>query len=300
MGGVPMELYRECRLCPRACSVNRLLGERGYCGASSTAHVAHSMLHTWEEPCLVGDRGSGAVFFSGCSLGCVYCQNAAISQKETGTPCTVEELAELFLSLEEKGAANINLITASHYLPSVISALRRAKEKGLSIPIVYNTSGYESVSSLRLLEGLVDIYLTDMRYSSAKTAAAYSSAPTYPSVALAALAEMTRQTGSPKYKADGVLLRGTVVRFLLLPSHLIEAKKSLKQVYTLYQEEVIYSLMSQYTPMKGASAFPNLTKRVSPYSYASFVSYAQELGIENAYVQEGSAASESFIPAFQP
>ncbi len=291
--------YEACRLCPRACGVNRANGQRGRCHASSTVYVAHSMLHTWEEPCLVGEKGSGTVFFSGCSLGCLYCQNAAISQGETGRAYSVSELAALFLSLEEKGAANINLVTAAHYLPSVILALRQAKAEGLSLPIVYNTSGYESVASLRLLDGLVDIYLTDMRYSASATAEEYSFAPDYPQVALLALSEMVRQTGSLQYREDGGLTKGTIVRFLLLPSHLIEAKRSLKTVYSLYGEQVIYSLMSQYTPMKKTAGHPILSQKVSPYSYASFVSYAESLGIENAYVQEGSAASESFIPSFE-
>ena len=293
------KLYEACALCPRACGVNRVSGERGRCHASSLAHVAHTMLHKWEEPCLVGEKGSGTVFFSGCNLGCLYCQNAAISQKEMGRPYTPSALAGLFLSLEEKGAANINLVTAAHYLPSVISAIRIAKSEGLSLPIVYNTSGYESVASLRLLDGLVDIYLTDMRYSTAKTAEEYSAAPDYPRVALSALAEMVRQTGRLGYDENGLLQKGTIVRFLLLPSHLIEAKQCVKRVHSLYKDTVIYSLMSQYTPMKQVSEHPVLSKKVSPYSYASFVCFAEQLGIENAYVQEGSAASESFIPAFE-
>ena len=293
-----MEKYRDCRLCPRECGVDRLAGQRGVCAASATAHVAHSMLHLWEEPCLVGEKGSGAVFFSGCALRCVYCQNAAISRREKGTPHTPDSLAALFLSLEKEGAANINLITASHYLPSVTAALRIAKEKGLALPVVYNTSGYESVASLRSLEGLIDVYLTDMRYSRAETAGAYSAAPDYPSVACAALAEMKRQTGAPRYNEKGLLLSGTVVRFLLLPSHLIEAKQCLKRVFSLCGQEVIYSLMSQYTPTRAVAGDKILSKTVPPYNYASLVDYAISLGIENAYVQEGSAASESFIPAF--
>ena len=292
-------LYRHCTLCPRACGVDRTSGKAGVCHIDATCLVAHSMLHAWEEPCLSGTRGSGTVFFSGCPLGCVYCQNHAISRGRVGKPYTQSELAALFLSLEAQGAHNVNLVTAQHFLPHVCEVISRAKEKGLSVPIVYNTSGYESVESLKMLTGLVDIYLTDFRYLRADTAKKYSSAPDYPTVSERALAEMVAQTGAPVFDGEGMMTRGTLVRLLLLPSHLIEAKQILRRVYTAYGDRVYISLMSQYTPTAEAAAHaPALGRRVSAREYASFVAYARTLGVTQAFVQEGSAASESFIPDF--
>ncbi len=289
--------YSPCRLCPRACGVDRLHGQRGYCGMGATAVLAYTMRHMWEEPFLSGQNGSGTVFFSGCSLGCTYCQNRAISTGERGKAITVEALADAFLSLEKQGAHNINLVTAAHFLPSVCHALYIAKDKGLSLPVVYNTSGYEDVDSLKMLEGLVDIYLTDMRYAKSQTAEKYSSAPDYPQVAKKALSEMVKQTGTPRFSTGGMMQKGTVVRFLLLPSHLIEAKMCVKQVFTAHGDQVYYSLMRQYTPMK--SAPPPLDRAVSDGEYISFVRYAQELGITQALTQEKGAVGESFIPPFE-
>lgn len=294
-----MERYKDCHLCPRACGVDRTVGKRGYCRASSTAHVAYHMLHKWEEPCLVGENGSGTIFFAGCGLGCVYCQNSAISQKECGRPYSSDALATLFLSLERKGAANINLVTAAHYAPHLVIAIQKARDEGLSLPIVYNTSGFEAEETLCMLKDYIDVYLTDMRYGSAKTAKRYSGAEAYPTVALSALSQMVKQVGGLSYNERGELVKGVVVRFLLLPTHLIEAKQNLKRVFSLFGNSVIYSLMSQYTPMKDLPAFPELSERVSAYEYASFVSYARDLGITNAFVQEGEAASSSFIPPFE-
>ncbi len=291
--------YRSCKLCPRLCGVDRTDGKIGLCHSPALPHVAHSMLHRWEEPCLSGSVGSGTVFFSGCPLGCVYCQNTQISRSCVGKEYSVDALAELFLSLQEQGAHNINLVTATHFTPHVVAAISRARDQGLCVPIVYNTSGYESLNTLRILEGSVDIYLPDFRYIKSQTAKKYSSAENYPSVCESALREMVRQTGAPVLGEDGLLRRGTVVRLLLLPNHLIEAKMILRKLFLTYKDDIYISLMSQYTPMQEcAEAYPELSERVSPSDYISLVAYARSLGVTKAYTQEGTAASESFIPPF--
>ncbi|MBO5754620.1 MAG: radical SAM protein [Clostridia bacterium] len=289
--------YASCRLCPRRCGAARTQGQTGVCGMDDTPRVACSMLHKWEEPFLSGTRGSGAVFFSGCSLGCVYCQNRAISRGKVGKPMDALSLCNLFLSLEEQGAHNLNLVTASHFLPSVRQALLFAKEQGFSLPVVYNTSGYETVEAIASLKGLVDIFLTDLRYARRETATLYSAASDYPDAARSALAQMVKQTGGPKIDGDGLLKRGTVVRLLLLPTHLIEAKMNLKHLWDTYGDEVYVSLMRQYTPMDGVPS--PLDRPVSDGEYLSLVRYAETLGVKNAFTQEKGSISESFIPPFE-
>ena len=291
------EAYASCRLCPRGGGVARDNGETGACGMDATPRVAYSMLHMWEEPFLSGTRGSGAVFFSGCSLGCIYCQNRAISRGSVGKSMEAEALCHLFLSLAEQGAHNLNLVTASHFLPSVRRALLLAKEQGFSLPVVYNTSGYETVEAVASLQGLVDVFLTDLRYARKETASLYSAAADYPEVARAALAQMVKQTGAPQIDENGLLKSGTVVRLLLLPSHLIEAKMNLKHLRDSYGDDVYVSLMRQYTPMEGVPS--PLDRPVSDGEYLSLVRYAETLGVKNAFTQEKGAISESFIPPFE-
>lgn len=290
--------YRSCRLCPRACGVDRTAGERGVCGSADVPHVAHTMLHMWEEPCLSGTEGSGAVFFSGCGLGCVYCQNARITDGACGKAFSASALADEFLSLQKQGANNINLVTAAQYAPHVVEAVAVAKTRGLTVPVVYNSSGYESVETLRMLAGTVDIYLPDFRYYLPETAQKYSSAPDYPEKAKDAITEMVRQTGRGVYNETGKMTRGCIVRLLLLPDHLIEAKMILRWLYSSFGDTVTISLMRQYTPMPGLSAYPELCRKVTETEYFSLVDYARELGVTNAFTQEGEAASESFIPKF--
>ena len=293
------DAYKACARCPRACRANRTEGGVGACHAAVKPRVAHTMLHAWEEPCISGERGSGTVFFSGCPLGCVYCQNREISGRYIGAEYDENALAALFLSLEKKGAHNVNLVTGTHHIPHIAEAIFLARRAGLTVPVVYNTSGYERLSSLAMLEGLVDIYLTDFRYINAKTASRYSHAHDYPTVAREALAEMVRQTGAPRFDDAGMMQGGVVVRILLLPGHLIEAKQILREVFSVYGERVYISLMSQYTPVGNiGDEFPNLSRRVTPYEYASFVDYARTLGVTQAFTQEGESASESFIPPF--
>lgn len=290
------DAYRSCRLCPRACGVDRTAGKTGACRVGSELRVARAALHPWEEPCLVGDKGSGAVFFAGCGLGCIYCQNRAISRGEAGAAITVERLATIFLELQEAGAANINLVTGTQFLPSILPALTSARERGLSLPVVWNSGGYETPGTLDALSGPIDIFLPDYKYATAKTAKAYSGAPDYPAVALAAIRKMLSISGEPIFADDGRLLRGTVVRLLLLPGRLLEAKTALSRVFRLCGNSVIYSLMRQYTPQPGLPS--PLDRRVTDREYKSFVDHAITLGVERGYTQEKDCAEESFIPAF--
>ena len=291
-----IDAYRSCRLCPRACSVDRTKGETGVCRVGAVLRVARAALHLWEEPCLVGEKGSGAVFFSGCGLGCVYCQNRAISRGEAGAEISVERLAEIFLELQTAGAANINLVTGTQFVPSILPALDRARANGLSLPVVWNTGGYETVETLDELRGYADIFLPDFKYARPETAREYSHAPDYPEIALAAIERMLTISGEPVFAPDGRLLRGTVVRLLLLPGHLLEAKTALSRVFRLFGNDAIYSLMRQYTPQPGLPS--PLDRRVTDREYSSFVDHAVSLGVARGYTQERESAEESFIPPF--
>ena len=289
----------ECRLCPRDCRADRENGRRGFCGvAGNNIKCARAALHLWEEPCISGNTGSGAVFFSGCPLRCVYCQNRDIAGADRGLEITEARLAEIFLELAQQGAANINLVTPTHYTREILRAVIRAREQGLTLPMVYNCSGYEKVSTLKMLEGIVDIYLTDFKYMDTGAAKAYSRAPDYPEVAKAALAEMVRQTGATVFDEEGMMKRGVIVRHLLLPNHLKNAKGVVKYVYETYGDRVYLSLMNQYTPLPGMEAYPELNRRVTKREYDRLLDYALSLGVENAFIQEGETAKESFIPAF--
>ena len=289
----------NCRLCPRECNADRESGQKGYCGENNSLRVARAALHIWEEPCISGSAGSGTVFFSGCSLRCVFCQNIAISEGAVGKTITAKRRAGIFLELQEKGACNINLVTPSHFVPQIVHALEQAKADGLFLPIVYNTGSYEKVESLRLLEGLVDIYLPDLKYVSSRLSARYSNAPDYFTVASAAIAEMFRQVGKPMLDAKtGLLKRGIIVRHLLLPKRLADSKKVVDYLYRTYQDSVYLSIMNQYTPMRIFPDMPELNRRVSHKEYNALIDYCLSLGIQNAFVQEGGTASESFIPPF--
>ncbi len=288
-----------CTLCPRNCRVDRENGRRGFCGVTGTKiRCARAALHQWEEPCISGKQGSGAVFFSGCPLRCIYCQNREIAGAKAGMDITVERLSEIFLELQEKGAANINLVTPTHYTKEILCALKIAKEQGLFLPIVYNCSGYEKVSTLKLLEGSIDIYLADFKYMEEDLAALCSHAPDYPEAAKKALAEMVRQTGEPVFDKAGMMKKGVIVRHLLLPNHVKNGKKVVKYVYETYGDQVYLSLMNQYTPLDGMEAWPELNRRVTKREYTRLLDYALALGVRQAFFQEGETAKESFIPAF--
>lgn len=292
---------RECSLCPRNCGANRYTNKTGFCGQSDKVKLARAALHFWEEPCISGEKGSGAVFFSGCSLRCIYCQNYSIAAGNAGREISVERLARIFLELQEKGANNINLVTPGHFLPQIITALEDAKNKGLELPIVYNSSGYERVDSLKLLDGLVDIYLPDFKYIDPVLADRYSNAKDYPSVATAAVDEMLRQVGTPEFfgdDEDGIMKNGVIVRHLILPGELSHSKQVVQYLYDRYGDDIYISLMNQYTPVRKIDKYPELNRCLTASEYDEVVDYAIELGVERGFIQEGETAKESFIPAF--
>lgn len=290
---------KRCTLCPRNCNVDREAGERGVCGVTGEGVLgARAALHMWEEPCISGECGSGTVFFSGCSLRCIYCQNYEIAHAETGKRITVERLSEIFLELAKKGAHNINLVTPTHYTPEIIRAVLRARACGLTLPIIYNCSGYEKVETLKMLEGIVDIYLTDFKYMEPDLAAKFSKAPDYPTIAKEALKEMVRQTGAPVFDENDLMKKGVIVRHLLLPNHLKNAKAVVQYVYETYGDQVYLSLMNQYTPLPQVRHIPELNRKVTDREYEKLLDYAIDLEVEQAFIQEGETAEESFIPSF--
>lgn len=290
----------DCTLCPRECHVNRNAGEIGYCGQSAQLTAARAALHFWEEPCLSGTNGSGAVFFSGCNLRCVYCQNHEIAQGQAGREITADRLSSIFLELQQKGAHNINLVTPTHFVPQIITALKAAKKQGLFIPVVYNTSAYEKPETLRTLEGLIDIYLPDLKYHDTALSESYSHAPDYFETAAAAIKEMVRQVGTPVF-SDGensLMQRGLIVRHLLLPGCGKDTRQILRYLHEAYRNDIYVSIMNQYTPLPQVTDIPTLNRRVSAEAYERILNYAIQIGIENGFMQEGETASESFIPAF--
>lgn len=288
----------SCTLCPRNCGVDRTKGKAGVCGASDKIKIARASLYLWEEPCISGENGSGTVFFSGCNLSCVYCQNKKISHENFGITVDRERLVEIFFELKERCAHNINLVTASHFLPDVLSAVELAKMRGIGIPFVYNTSSYEKTEALKECCGLIDIFLPDFKYIESETAKKYSSAPDYSEVAKAAIDEMIRQQPTPVFSEDGMMTKGVIVRHLLLPERLAESKKIIKYLYEKYENNIFLSIMNQYTPVGNLDAFPELKRRVKDSDYEKLIDYALSLGVENAFIQEGGAAEESFIPDF--
>lgn len=295
----PEDLLEECTLCPRMCHVNRKQGKKGYCGQSGELKAARAALHMWEEPCISGSEGSGTIFFSGCPLKCMYCQNHNIAVGSAGKGISVSRLSEIFLNLQAQGANNINLVTPTHFVPYLLQAIPKAKQQGLQIPIVYNTSGYERVETLKLLEGLVDIYLPDFKYMDEKLAREYSNAPDYSEYAKQAIAEMARQVKSCQFdRKTGLIKRGMIVRHLVLPGHTEDSKRVIQFLYETYGEKIYLSLMNQYTPMPAVKNHPLLSRRLTKREYNKVVEYALELGIKNGFVQEGKTASKSFIPEF--
>lgn len=293
-----MNKYENCLLCPRKCGINRSTGQTGVCGVSSEIKVARAALHYWEEPCISGKRGSGAVFFSGCSLHCVFCQNRAISDGKEGKVISKERLSDIFMELADKGANNINLVTPGQYIPDIVWAVNDAKSRGMKLPIIYNTSGYENVTELKLLEGIVDVYLPDFKYMDSTLSARYSRAKDYPSIAKQALSEMVRQQPDVVIDdATGLIQKGVIVRQLLLPGHVNDAKAVLKYLYDTYHDHVYISMMSQFTPI-ALKDYPEINRTVTRREYERLVDYALKIGITNAFIQESDVAKDSFIPAF--
>lgn len=313
----------KCYICPRECGADRDNGEVGACHVDSKIRVAHTMLHMWEEPCISSKEGSGAVFFSGCPLSCIYCQNYEISRNDKIT-CknnsitelkdkteginntgyfTINELSDEFLRLQNLGANNINLVTPTHYSMQIIDAVKIAKNSGLKIPVVYNCSGYEKIETIKMLKEIVDIYLTDFKYMEEDLAKRFSKAPKYPEIAKSALTEMVNQQPNLVFDNRGILQSGVIVRNLLLPGHVKNSKEICKYVYEKYGDKVILSIMNQYTPTQNVMNLEKdkeLSRKVTKREYERLIDYVLGLGIKNAYIQEGDVASESFIPSWHP
>ncbi len=290
-----MKEYENCRLCPRGCGVDRSK-MHGFCGMGNKIKVARAALHYWEEPCLSGECGSGTVFFSGCQLGCVYCQNNRISHDRYGMEIDETRLSEIFTELEDKGAYNINLVSGTQFVPSITEAVRKARENGLGIPVVFNSGGYESVETVRMLKGYVQIYLPDFKYADEKLAAKLSKAPDYVRVTKAAIDEMVNQVGKPEFSENGIMKKGVIIRHLVLPGYIENSKAVIKYLFERYGNDVWLSIMNQYTPQPGMSG--NLARVLTAEEYDEVIDYASELGVENAFIQEEGTASESFIPSF--
>lgn len=287
----------DCHLCPRACHVDRLAGESGHCGMGGEMVAARAALHFWEEPCLSGTRGSGTVFFSGCGLHCTFCQNEPISRGREGIEISTERLSNIFLELQASGAHNINLVTPTHFIPQIAFSLRMAKARGLHLPVVCNSSGYETINALRIWDGLIDIYLPDVKFFSPDLSKEMCGAPDYFGNASKALSEMFRQIGEPVFSEDGMMQKGMIVRHLMLPGYLFDTRKILEFLCDTYGNKIFISLMNQYTPPKAAaSKAPDHTLREDHYE--AMVQYLIERGQENAFVQENGTCSDSFIPAF--
>ena len=289
----------KCNICPRGCNVDRSGGKIGYCGESTQIRVARTSLHQWEEPCITGEHGSGTVFFSGCSLKCIFCQNHNIADSSVGQAFTIEQLADAFLRLQEKKASNINLVTAGHFVKQLVPAIMLAKENGLIIPIVYNSSAYETAEALQMLDGLIDVYLPDCKFYSAEVSQNYAKAADYFKVAAGAIEEMVRQVGVPVFdEVTGNMIKGVIVRHLVLPGHTKDSMEILKYLYDTYKNQIYVSIMNQYTPVILQDMYTNLNRCVTKREYRKVVDYALSLGIENAFIQEGQTAKESFIPEF--
>ena len=291
-----MNILEKCNLCPRNCLVNRTK-EKGFCGCGDKMIIAKAYLHMWEEPCISGDNGSGTIFFSGCNLRCIFCQNYQISNELVGHEVSIEDFSKICLNLEKQGANNINLVTPTPYVPLIIEGIKLAKKKGLKIPIIYNTSSYENVETIKMLDGIVDIYLPDLKYYDDEYAIKYSNAKDYFINASNAILEMYKQVGKPIFK-DGIMQKGIIVRHLMLPGLLDDSKRILDYLYKTYKNNIYISIMNQYTPIKTFKNYTNLNNKVSDDDYDNLINYAIDLGIKKAFIQEGETQSESFIPDF--
>ena len=291
-------IMKCCTLCPRECKVDRTNKQVGLCGVTGKIKVARIAPHYYEEPPISGKNGSGAIFFSGCNLKCIFCQNYDISKYNFGENITITKLAEKMIELQNSNVHNINLVTPTHYIPQIRKSIIKAKKMGLTIPIVYNTSSYEKVESLKLLDGLIDVYLPDLKYYDDILAMKYSKAPNYFNIAIDAIEEMYKQTGPVEFDKNGMIKKGVIVRHLLLPGQIEDSKKILKYLDFIYNNNIFISIMNQYTPLENVKNIPELNKTVTDNEYDELINYACDLGIKNAFIQEGKTCEESFIPKF--
>lgn len=292
-----LDILNSCKVCPRSCGINR--NERlGFCKSGASVKLAKAYGHMWEEPCISGTKGSGTVFFSNCNLRCVFCQNHDISQESTGREVSIQRLSEIFLEQQERGFHNINLVNPTHYAPQIIEAIKISKSKGLTIPIVYNSNGYETTDTIDDLEGFIDIYIPDFKYFNDKYAIKYSNAPDYFNIASACISRMVEQTGPCKFDEQGIMTRGVIIRHLMLPGLLFDSKKVVDYIYKSFGDDVYLSLMNQYTPMFHAKDYPEINKRLNPGHYDSLIDHCLEIGYKNAFIQESGTDTTDFVPDF--
>ena len=291
-----MELLKNCNLCPRKCGVNRYI-EKGFCGATNKVKVAYYSLHMWEEPPISGTNGSGTIFFSNCNLRCLYCQNKKISIDGYGKLISNKKLSEIMLKLQDMKAHNINLVTPTHYVPNIISVLKKIKNKELKIPVVYNTSSYENVGTIISCRNLIDIYLADLRYFDDKLGEKYSLCSNYFETATMAIDEMYRQVGKYELDKNGLLKKGLIVRVLIIPGHIDDSKKIIEYLYKTYHDDIFISIMNQYTPINSCK-YSNLNRKLTKEEYDEVINYALSIGVSNAFIQEEGTQDESFIPDF--
>lgn len=291
-----MILREKCNICPHECNINRNKGQTGRCKAKDKVRIALYSVHDFEEPCISWKKGSGTVFFSNCNLNCVYCQNYEISQQGKGKDITIEELAKIFLIQQEKGVENINLVTPTSYVLQIIEAIKIAKQKGLKIPIIYNTNAYEKIETLRLLEGFIDVYLPDLKYAENILGIQYSNVNNYFEIATNAIKEMIRQVGAPKLNENGIIEKGVMVRHLVLPNHIENSKKVLKWLKDNLLDEIYISVMAQYFPTYKAKEVEMLGRKLTKDEWKDIEDYIDDLGIINGYVQELGEHEEEFVP----
>ena len=291
-----IQKLEKCNICPHECNCNRYEGKIGRCKATDKVKIALYSTHNFEEPCISGEKGSGTIFFSNCNLNCVYCQNYEISQLGKGKDITIEELADIFLYQQEKGVENINLVTPTSYTIQIIEAIKIARKKGLKLPIVYNTNGYEKVETLKLLEGYIDIYLPDLKYAENELAFKYSKINNYFEIATKAILEMIRQVGVPKFNKNGIIEKGVIVRHLVLPNNIENSKKVLKWIIENLPKEVYISIMAQYFPTYKAKEIDDLNRKLTKEEWEEIQNYIDELEIENGYVQELGEHEEEYVP----
>lgn len=294
-----LEDLERCEICPHKCNINRSEGKIGRCKATDKVKIALYSIHNFEEPCISGEKGSGTVFFSNCNLNCIYCQNYEISQLGKGKEITIERLAEIFLIQQEKGVENINLVTPTSYVPQIIKAIEIARNKGLKLPIVYNTNSYENVETLQMLEGYIDVYLPDLKYAENELGKEYSKIDDYFEVATKAIREMIRQVGTPKLNENGIMLSGVMVRHLVLPNYIENSKKVLKWIVENLPKDIYVSVMAQYFPTYKAKEYEKMNRKLTKEEWEKIENYIEELGIENGYVQELGDHEEEYVPKWE-
>ncbi len=289
----------KCEICPRKCKVNRNNNQIGWCKSTNKVKIGLYSTHDFEEPCISGDKGSGTVFFSNCTMNCIFCQNYEISQLGKGKEISIEELANIFIKQQEKGVHNINLVTPTSYVYQIIEAIKIAKSKGLKIPIVYNTNGYENIETIKALNGYVDVYLPDLKYAEEEIAIEYSGAKNYFEIATKAIKEMIKQVGTPKFDEDGIIQKGVIIRHLVLPNHIENSKKVLLWIKQNLPNDIYVSIMAQYFPTYKAKENPKLNRKLTKGEWEQIEKYIEEINIENGFIQELGEHEEEYVPKWE-